>query len=252
MSDDGQKKSAITIAAMGLDVAGKVAAPIEPTSGLVLWGAGKAVTGLAAVFDWYRGRRVREIKMLLEEAAGENWSDEGFSAWVEAEAQRDEAFFDNVVKTARAYEHRASPVVRSAVAMLFREYHRVGKPADRYFGNCLDFFCDLHEHEFVTLREWVVRVDDMLEPKPGFPEEIEFRAHPERDTFVFEIRNNKGLKSQFTGPDALKSPYLRDVFVSLLEHQLARGMTNLLSEGPYVGLKRDEITRLRGYVAPKG
>lgn len=240
------------IAAVALDSAGKTLIAAHPAAGLALQGAARVVSALFPIAEAVTELRAKEFKKILEQATGENWSDEGFEAWI-AVHKGDETFQETIHETAQAYGRRVSPEVGPAIAMLYREYSRAGKRPDRFYRNCLALLCELDSGEFDTLKEAMLAMDDGLTVELSFAGEFQFRAQPERDgKYRFEVSNNLGAKTSFVG-QPMRSSHLRQVFRSLAKRELGSGQDTptAANEATPLGMSKAQISRLRGIVSPR-
>lgn len=243
--DEKTKKGALALVTTALDVGAKLG------GGLPAYAASKGLGAIGAIVDLRRARLLAELKEMFEMAAEENWTDEGYAAWINSQATS-ETFQDTVHETARAYGNRRTREILPALGALFREYHRTGTPPDAFYDGFLNCFCALSADEYFALRDMMVMLDDgILEPKSG---ETEFQMGisargASGGTLGLSVFGVDGAQTRYS---PIASPHFRRIFRLLTSNDLARGAVGSLDDNQLIALTRDEIARLRRLLRPKG
>lgn len=246
----GRAGRASLVASKAVDAMSKfVALTPAAAAGPLLGGAAKLIGLLGPAAEERSARIEAEFERILAAAVGENWSDRGFAAWAKAKAEN-EAFQELFVATARAYVDRITPVVIPAIALVYREYERAERWPDRFYRGLLTFLCEIEEEEFTALREMLAMLDDGIETPASGSTEFQYRLGWQHDgSWALSAQQVTGAVTRY---QPVINRHLRAVYGLLTKNGLALGQdVGMAAEPPVIGLTRDDIARLRRFVAPK-
>lgn len=223
--------------------------------------ASSAWTLYQALNSAWAERRTAELQELLEEAFGANASDQGFVLGLMADFNNHPEMEELFTRMLREWADRISPAVRPGLALLLREYHRTGRPADSFFRGLTRLLCELEAREYAAMADLFKVLDERLPRTSRGANPVAGPTLDERSEYQLRVswdEHKQTYSLWISGPQGsissgnFERPHLRRILRLLASNELGRGGdVGMKGEPPVIGLERAVITHIRQLLSPE-